>query len=1267
MADRTVSARLRADVTAYIAAMRAAARATRDLGDEIQRTGRRRSDDYRRSEDGAQRLERALERLLEAERQQRAEQQRSSQETRRSSDETRRSTQETQHSSDETRRNTQETERNTQARRRNSQETRRSSDELGRFTAANRGMLRALTNSEGLLVSVGAGAAAAGAAASTAGAAFAAFGALAAPSVLRVVSAQEDLATSWSALSDQQRVSAVLANDLAEEFKELAEAYQPEALSIFNAAVGTARGLLPQLGRVAGETADDFQTLAQRITTFIDERVGGEFLAWAGQQAPRALDLLGTGMITAGDTALDLIQDIAPLGLSMLELTNGVLGAVNAVADINPMLAQFAVSAALLRAPILGAVSGIGAMTQRVRESAAANRGASLGVRALNLVTAAGPALYVAAGAGLLLLATRAGQAQTSSERLAASLRAEHRALGNNLAGYQSLMRDIAPRLNAAYAGVAQSLNQLNNHGANALRLNDANSRSLRQNAEAAFALGEEYERARIATQNINTASGQLAARYGITRAEAIRLADAAGVNLANSMDKSGQLTAAAQVKIVQYQHAVQLARSPTAQIAAALDDAGNEALQLKDRVNALTAAFDSAFGPSLAMFNATTQLREGYRQLAEQLRAAHGSMRGNSEASNQARQAFAQQLQTVRDLATATFQKTRSMEAARNAVAQQLPLLYALAGRNRDARAQVDALAQALGINTSQLNISRDAFIRQATAMLGSRTQADALWNAYQRLTGATNTGSTALTTYINRVRISAAEARNLAARTGAGTSAQQAYNARVRDALPVLYALAGRNREARAQVDALARATGNATGATNVSRSAFLRAAEAMGIARNRAERLWKELNKIKDRKAEVDVVASGRFAKLRGMDEFYPRAKGGPIPDIPGASRQYDSVPALLRVDEHVWTPEEVDAVGGHDAMYRLRAAALRGELKGFARGGRVSFARDRRPTPTVVGDVTYPIFTGITGMVTTIAKTLAEVWMRLMSGGSVVAAARSQIGVPYSWGGGGKGGPSRGIGRGAGTVGFDCSGLTEYAWWRGRRVDIGGTTYEQYPRSVPTARRPGALGFPHLGHVVIASDRPGYIIEAPYTGARVREIRSSRGYEWRWPKGASKFAEGGPVTEVDRRVGRRFLHASGGPVVLEAKELQIAGDPGGLNIRGYAAGGWVRGPAGRDKALIAATAGEYVINRRRAAEHSELVEAVNTGRVGEAMIRPAIRASTTVAAGGGATGGTGGGGGDVHVHLHNHGVIGSQIEMDNWLTSSVERLRRQGRLP
>ena len=46
--------------------------------------------------------------------------------------------------------------------------------------------------------------------------------------------------------------------------------------------------------------------------------------------------------------------------------------------------------------------------------------------------------------------------------------------------------------------------------------------------------------------------------------------------------------------------------------------------------------------------------------------------------------------------------------------------------------------------------------------------------------------------------------------------------------------------------------------------------------------------------------------------------------------------------------------------------------------------------------------------------------------------VIRRGMSQIGVPYSWGGGNAAGPSKGIDSGAGITGFDCSGLVLYSF-------------------------------------------------------------------------------------------------------------------------------------------------------------------------------------------------------------------------------------------
>lgn len=71
--------------------------------------------------------------------------------------------------------------------------------------------------------------------------------------------------------------------------------------------------------------------------------------------------------------------------------------------------------------------------------------------------------------------------------------------------------------------------------------------------------------------------------------------------------------------------------------------------------------------------------------------------------------------------------------------------------------------------------------------------------------------------------------------------------------------------------------------------------------------------------------------------------------------------------------------------------------------------------------------------------------------------VIRRGGSQIGVPYSWGGGKPNGPSRGIDSGADTVGFDCSGFTQFSF-AGVGVLIPKYSGDQYDtgRKVPVSQ-------------------------------------------------------------------------------------------------------------------------------------------------------------------------------------------------------------------
>ncbi|BBX16747.1 peptidase M23 [Mycolicibacterium duvalii] len=115
--------------------------------------------------------------------------------------------------------------------------------------------------------------------------------------------------------------------------------------------------------------------------------------------------------------------------------------------------------------------------------------------------------------------------------------------------------------------------------------------------------------------------------------------------------------------------------------------------------------------------------------------------------------------------------------------------------------------------------------------------------------------------------------------------------------------------------------------------------------------------------------------------------------------------------------------------------------------------------------------------------------------------VIKRGMSQMGVPYSWGGGNAAGPSRGIDRGANTVGFDCSGLMLYMF-AGVGIKLDHYSGSQYNagRKVPSSQmRRGDMLFwgPNGSQHVAMYLGNGQMLEAPYTGSvvKISPVRTS----------------------------------------------------------------------------------------------------------------------------------------------------------------------------
>ena len=115
--------------------------------------------------------------------------------------------------------------------------------------------------------------------------------------------------------------------------------------------------------------------------------------------------------------------------------------------------------------------------------------------------------------------------------------------------------------------------------------------------------------------------------------------------------------------------------------------------------------------------------------------------------------------------------------------------------------------------------------------------------------------------------------------------------------------------------------------------------------------------------------------------------------------------------------------------------------------------------------------------------------------------VIKRGMAQMGVPYSWGGGNAAGPSRGIDSGAGTVGFDCSGLMLYMF-AGIGIKLDHYSGSQYNagRKIPSSQmRRGDMLFwgPNGSQHVAMYLGNGQMLEAPYTGSvvKISPVRTS----------------------------------------------------------------------------------------------------------------------------------------------------------------------------
>lgn len=204
---------------------------------------------------------------------------------------------------------------------------------------------------------------------------------------------------------------------------------------------------------------------------------------------------------------------------------------------------------------------------------------------------------------------------------------------------------------------------------------------------------------------------------------------------------------------------------------------------------------------------------------------------------------------------------------------------------------------------------------------------------------------------------------------------------------------------------------------------------------------------------------------------------------IPDLPATSASFNSPPPYSSSRPETSTASQQWALDTLSSMSKGEWSAS-SMLRSFTKDFNQAYAG--REIPGSAG-LKFP---KVKGVVT------ADV-------APIVQEAYKWIGTPYSWAGGGVDGPSRGQGRGANTVGFDCSSFLQYLAAK-RGVEIPRVTYDQWKVGTPVPRealeagdavffRMGERGPEHVGMYVGS----GKFIHAPKTGDHIK-VSSLSGY-------------------------------------------------------------------------------------------------------------------------------------------------------------------------
>jgi peptidoglycan DL-endopeptidase RipA len=309
-----------------------------------------------------------------------------------------------------------------------------------------------------------------------------------------------------------------------------------------------------------------------------------------------------------------------------------------------------------------------------------------------------------------------------------------------------------------------------------------------------------------------------------------------------------------------------------------------------------------------------------------------------------------------------------------------------------------------------------------------------------------------------------------------------------------------------AQQQADAAAAAAAKATADLGVAQAQvidFARRSYMEGSTYSGAAALLTAADpaELIERAALLEAAGGHRSAVLDRVVALQVQAAGAEAAARTGletAAGLQEQAAAALTVakDAEVSARAQAAALDAQEAQLQSELTAAQGELQGLI-GERAAADRAAQAAAQVARPVVTPPPAGI-------APAPAGNGAQAGAGDTssaqrAVDAAMAYRGTPYAWGGGGTRGPGPGQAPDEGVVGFDCSGLTQYAYARAG-IAIPRNSRAQYtslPKVSSKDLRPGDLVFwatdvsdPDTIHHVAIWLGGATMLEAPQSGSVVK---------------------------------------------------------------------------------------------------------------------------------------------------------------------------------